>query len=143
MRSWCRITAETLSVFKQINRTLASTDFSGTQYKMTAQKEQKKPSFPLILSVLSIVFYCAGFLRVELDLNEQKKRINALESIEEAKSHTNILDLVTKSKEINPGKFLTKLLKKKKTLRFKTTYTATIYQTNMIVWTFIVLTAAR
>ena len=80
---------------------------------MTAQKEQKKPSFPLILSVLSIVFYCAGFLRVELDLNEQKKRINALESIEEAKSHTNILDLVTKSKEINPGKFLTKLLKKK------------------------------
>ena len=106
MRSWCRITAETLSVFKQINQALASTDFSGTQYKMTAQKEQKKPSFPLILSVLSIVFYCAGFLRVELDLNEQKKRINALESIEEAKSHTNILDLVTKSKEINPGKFL-------------------------------------
>ena len=80
---------------------------------MTAQKEQKKPSFPLILSVLSIVFYCAGFLRVELDLSEQKKRIQALESIEEAKSHTNILDLVTKSKEINPGKFLTKLLKKK------------------------------
>ena len=79
---------------------------------MTAQKEQKKPSFPLILSVLSIVFYCAGFLRVELDLNEQKKRINALESIEEAKSHTNILDLVTKSKEITPGKFFTKLLKK-------------------------------
>ena len=95
------------------------TDFSGTQYKMTAQKEQKKPSFPLILSVLSIVFYCAGFLRVELDLNEQKKRIQALESIEEAKSYTNILDLVTKSKEINPGKFLTKLLKKKKDSTFQ------------------------
>ena len=99
-------------MFKQSNRTLASTDFSGTQYEMTAQKEQKKPSFPLILSVLSIVFYCAGFLRVELDLNEQKKRINALESIEETKSHTNILDLVTKSKEITPGKFLTKILRK-------------------------------
>ena len=108
---------------------------------MTAQKEQKKPSFPLILSVLSIVFYCAGFLRVELDLNEQKKRINALESIEEAKSRANILDLVTKSKEITPGKFLTKLLQKN-TGRFKTTYTATIYQTNTIVWPFIVLTAA-
>ena len=79
---------------------------------MTAQKEQKKPSFPLILSVLSIVFYCAGFLRVELDLNEQKKRINALESIEETKSRANSLELVTKSKEITPGKFLTKLLKK-------------------------------
>ena len=79
---------------------------------MTAQKEQKKPSFPSILSVLSIVSYCAGFLRVELDLNEQKKRINALESIGETKSRANILDLVTKSKEINPGKFLTKILKK-------------------------------
>ena len=79
---------------------------------MTAQKEQKKPSFPLILSVLSIVFYCAGFLRVELDLNEQRKRINALESIEETKSRANILELVTKSKEITPGKFLTKLLKR-------------------------------
>ena len=79
---------------------------------MTAQKEQKKPSFPLILSVLSIVFYCAGFLRVELELDEQKKRIQALESIEETKSHTNILDLVTKSKEITPGKFLTKTLRK-------------------------------
>ena len=66
----------------------------------------KMPSFPSILSVLSIVFYCAGFLRVELDLNEQKKRINALESIEEAKSRANILDFVTKSKEITPGKFL-------------------------------------
>ena len=114
LRSWCRITAETLSVFKQSNRTLASTDFSGTQYRMTAQKEQKKPSFPLIFSVLSIVFYCAGFLRVELDLNEQKKRIQALESIEETKSHINILDLVTKSKEITPGMFLTKLLKKRR-----------------------------
>ena len=114
LRSWCRITAETLSVFKQSNRTLSSTDFSGTQYRKTDQKEQKKPSFPLILSVLPIVFYCAGFLRVELDLNEQKKRIQALESIEEAKSHTNILDLVTKSKEITPGMFLTKLLKKRR-----------------------------
>ena len=79
---------------------------------MTAQKEQKRPSFPLILSVLSVVFYCAGFLRVELNLNEQKKRINALESIEETKSRANSLELVTKSKEITPGKFLTKLLKK-------------------------------
>ena len=79
---------------------------------MTAQKEQKMPSFPSILSVLSIVFYCAGFLRVELELDEQKKRIQALESIEETKSHTNILDLVTKSKEITPGKFLTKTLRK-------------------------------
>ena len=73
------------------------------------------PSFPSILSVLSIVFYCAGFLRVELELEKQKKRINGLESIEETKSRASILDLVTKSKEITPGKtgkFLTKILRK-------------------------------
>ena len=64
------------------------------------------PFFASILSVLSIVFHSAGFLRVELELNEQKKRINALESVGEAKSNFNILDLVTRSKEITPGKFL-------------------------------------
>ena len=50
---------------------------------MMASQKQSLPSFASILSVLSIVFYCAGFLRVELELNEQKKRINALENIEE------------------------------------------------------------
>ena len=44
-----------------------------------ATQKQCAPSFATILSVLSIGFYCAGFLRVELELNEQKKRINALE----------------------------------------------------------------
>ena len=95
-----------------LSKVFASTDFSGTQYKMNAQKEQEMPSFLSILSVLSLVFYCAGFLRVELELDEQKKRINALESIEESKSRASILDLVTKSKEITPGKFLTKILRK-------------------------------
>ena len=70
---------------------------------MTAQK-QKLPSFTSILSVLSIVFYCVGFLRVELELIEQKKRINALESVGETKTNFNILDLVTRSKEITAGK---------------------------------------
>ena len=49
---------------------------------MMASQKQSLPSFASILSVLS-VFYCAGFLRVELELNEQKKRINALEDNEE------------------------------------------------------------
>ena len=31
------------------------------------------------------MFYCAGFLRVELELNEQKKRINDLENNQENK----------------------------------------------------------
>jgi len=48
---------------------------------------QKKgfPSFASILSVLSILFYCASFLRVELELNEQRKRINGLENIQMTK----------------------------------------------------------
>ena len=50
---------------------------------MMASQKQSLPSFTSILSVLSIVFYCAGFLRVELELNEQKRRINALENNEE------------------------------------------------------------
>ena len=71
---------------------------------MTAQK-QKLTSFTSILSVLSIVFYCAGFLRVELELKEQKKRINALESVGETKTNFNLLDLVTRSKEITLSQF--------------------------------------
>ena len=50
---------------------------------MMASQKQSLPSFATILSVLSIVFYCAGFLRVELELNKQEKRINALENNEE------------------------------------------------------------
>ena len=48
-----------------------------------ATQKQCAHSFATILSVLSIVFYCAGFLRVELELNKQKKRINALENVAE------------------------------------------------------------
>ena len=51
---------------------------------MAAEQKQSLPSFSSIISVLSIVFYCVGFLRVELDMNEQKNRINALENVAEA-----------------------------------------------------------
>ena len=71
---------------------------------MMASQKQSLPSFASILSVLSIVFYCAGFLRVELELNEQKKRINALKNIEETKlSDVPNLNKLTKSVA---GKFL-------------------------------------
>ena len=58
-----------------------------------AVQKQSMPSFASIISILSIVFYCAGFLRVELELHEQKKRINALESVAEAKSTSNDADV--------------------------------------------------
>jgi len=51
------------------------------------------PSFASTISTLSIVFYCAGFFRVELELQEQNKRINALESVAEAKSPSDNADM--------------------------------------------------
>ena len=46
-----------------------------------AVQKQSAPSFALITSVLSIVFYCVGFIRLEVELQEQKNRINALEGV--------------------------------------------------------------
>ena len=52
-----------------------------------ASQKQNLPSFASILSVLSIVFYYSGFLRVELEpVNEQNKRINVLGNNEETTS---------------------------------------------------------
>ena len=71
---------------------------------MTGQK-QSLPSFVSIISVLSIVLYCAGFLRVELELNEQKKRINALENGPETKLPSNDPSLIKLIKNA-PGKLV-------------------------------------
>ena len=58
---------------------------------MAVQKEST-PSFALITSVLSIVFYCVGFIRLEVELHEQKNRINALESVVNAILPSDSLD---------------------------------------------------
>ena len=68
---------------------------------MAAIQKQTLPSFSSIISVLSIVFYCVGFIRVELEMNEQKNRINALENVAEAKSKSNDADMKIKNA---PGK---------------------------------------
>ena len=49
---------------------------------MTAQK-QRFPSFATTISALGIILYCVGFLRVELELNNQRERLQALENIAE------------------------------------------------------------
>jgi len=52
----------------------------------------QKPSFPSftsIVSILSILLYFAGFLRVELELKEQKNRIRHLENIAETNPPSN------------------------------------------------------
>ena len=70
---------------------------------MAVQKQSMR-SFASIISVLSIVFYCAGFLRLEVELHEQKKRINALERVTEAKSLSNDRDANMKIIKNAPGK---------------------------------------
>ena len=49
------------------------------------------------------MFYCVGFIRVEMELNQHKKRLNDLESVAETKPPSNDPDI----KIINnaPGKF--------------------------------------
>ena len=73
---------------------------------MTAQK-RSLPSFASVISVLSIVLYCAGFLRVELELKEHKIRINALENVADEKLPTRDDNFATTTKN-NPGKFVLK-----------------------------------
>lgn len=46
-----------------------------------AVQMQSAPSFASVISVLSIVFYCTGFFEVQLELNDQNRRISALESV--------------------------------------------------------------
>ena len=71
---------------------------------MSAEQKQRLPSFSSIISVLSIVFYCVGFIRVELEMNEQKNRINALENVaEEVKPKTDNADLKIRNA---PGKLV-------------------------------------
>lgn len=61
------------------------------------------PSSASIISVLSIAFYCVGFLKVEVELREQKKRINALENNAKATPPSNNADM--KIIKNGPGKF--------------------------------------
>ena len=60
---------------------------------MAVQKPQSLPSFASVISVLSIVFYCVGFIRVELELNQHNKRLNSLENFAETKPPSNDPDI--------------------------------------------------
>ena len=53
--------------------------------EMAAVQKQTLPSFLPSLLFCLIVFYCVGFIRVELEINGQKNRVNALENVAEAK----------------------------------------------------------
>ena len=54
-------------------------DIETRQFEMTTPK--RFPSLASTISALGIVLYCVGFLRVELELNNHKKKLNALENV--------------------------------------------------------------
>ena len=79
---------------------------------MVTQK-QSLPSFASILSAMSIVFYCAGFLKVELELHEQNEWINALENngqTEQRPSFEPSLVDIPKTRSLRVGKFGSQVL---------------------------------
>ena len=72
--------------------------------KMTSQK-QRFPSFATIISALGILLYCIGFLRVELELYNQKKRLNVLENNPETgppSSDSNIVKVIRDARGMYP-----------------------------------------
>ena len=52
------------------------------------------------------MFYCVGFIRVELEMNEQKERISALENVAEAKPLLNDADIKIIKNAMRPGKLV-------------------------------------
>ena len=71
-----------------------------------AVKKQSLPSFASVISVLSIVLYCAGFLRVELELNKHKERLKALENaVSGSKPPTSEPNYAKTTRNV-PGKFV-------------------------------------
>ena len=65
---------------------------------MTSQK-QHFPSFATTVYALGILLYCIGFLRIELELKNQKKRLNALENKPETKPPSSNLNVVKINKD--------------------------------------------
>ena len=51
--------------------------------------EKSGPSFVFILTIVSIVMYTGGFVRIELEFNKQKDKIHQLESAVESMKTSN------------------------------------------------------
>ena len=75
-----------------------------------ATQKQLMPSISSILSVLSIAFCCVGFLRVEVELNEQKRRINTLENVAESKPQPSSEADLIKPKTQDLGKLISRII---------------------------------
>ena len=69
--------------------------------------ERSGPSFASILTIVSIVIYTGGLVRIELKFNKQKEKINELESVVESMKTSNndvargkLVAVIAKTKQI-------------------------------------------
>ena len=69
--------------------------------------ERSGPSFASILTIVSIVIYTGGLVRIELNFNKQKEKINELESVVESMKTSNndvargkLVAVIAKTKQI-------------------------------------------
>ena len=67
--------------------------------------EKSGPSFASILTIVSIVIYTGGLVRIELKFNNQKEKIHELESVVES--------MKTSNNYVARGKFVTGVAKTK------------------------------
>ena len=75
--------------------------------------EKSGPSFASILTIVSIVIYTGGLVRIEVKFNKQKEKIHELESVVEA--------IKTSNNDVARGKFVADVGKTKQTIS-KITY---------------------
>ena len=69
-----------MTQWRNLSQTLYNSPIS-TFWQAAIMKAQTQRSCPnlSIISIASILFYCAGFLRTEMELSNQRKKITALE----------------------------------------------------------------
>ena len=70
--------------------------------------EKSGPSFASILTIVSIVIYTSGLVRIEVKFNKQKEKIHELESVVES--------MKTSNNDVARGKFVAVVGKTKQTI---------------------------
>ena len=70
--------------------------------------EKSGPSFACILTIVSIVIYTGGLVRIEVKFNKQKEKIHELESVVES--------MKTSNNDVARGKLVAVVAKTKQTI---------------------------
>ena len=85
--------------------------------------EKSGPSFASILTIVSIVIYTGGLVRIEVKFNNQKEKIHELESVVESMKTTN--------NDVARGKLVTVVAKTKQTIN-KIIYSLSRWQLRIV-----------